>query len=189
MVFNVVGINVVFAIVFNVVGITVVDMVVNVVGVTVVMVVTLFWDELIKTTTVPMYICLSKRPGLIRAGSRMSGLLVPARTTTLVAVLNPVEEIIIRVAVYKCHISILKRDLTIHLHQQLVQCVLLFTLTSKVSSSPLPPNSIDLINEEDAGGILPRHGEHVSHLWRNASVKQKQRTETSSELQLTRNSL
>lgn len=136
-----------------------------------------------------MYICLSKRPGLIRAGSRMSGLLVPARTTTLVAVLNPVEEIIIRVAVYKSHISILKRVLTVHLHQQLVQCVLLFTLTSKVSSSPLPPNSIDLINEEDAGGVLPRHREHVSHLWRNASVKQKQRTETSSELQLTRNSL
>lgn len=136
-----------------------------------------------------MYICLSKRPGLIRAGSRMSGLLVPARTTTLVAVLNPVEEIIIRVAVYQSHISILKRVLTIHLHQQLVQRVFLFTLTSKVSSSPLPPNSIDLINEEDAGGVLPRHREHVSHLWRNASVKQKQRTETSSELQLTKNSL
>lgn len=38
----------------------------------------------------------------------MSGLLVPARTTTLVAVLNPVEEIIIRVTVYQSHISILK---------------------------------------------------------------------------------
>lgn len=36
-----------------------------------------------------MYICLSKRPGLSSAGSRMSGLFVPARTTTLVAVLNP----------------------------------------------------------------------------------------------------
>lgn len=40
-----------------------------------------------------MYICLSKRPGLIRAGSRMSGLLVPASTTTLIAVLNPTRQV------------------------------------------------------------------------------------------------
>lgn len=39
---------------------------------------------------IPIYICLSKRPGLSSAGSRMSGLFVPARTTTLVAVLNPI---------------------------------------------------------------------------------------------------
>lgn len=40
----------------------------------------------------PIYICLSKRPGLMSAGSKISGLFVPARTTTLVAVLNPTRK-------------------------------------------------------------------------------------------------
>lgn len=40
-----------------------------------------------------MKICLSNRPGLRSAGSRISGLLVPARITTLVVVLNPVKRI------------------------------------------------------------------------------------------------
>lgn len=53
---------------------------------------------------------------------------------------------------------------TIHLHQQLVQGVLLLTLTPKVPPSSLPPHRVDLVNEEDAGGILPRHGKHVPHL-------------------------
>ena len=35
------------------------------------------------------YICLSNLPGRNRAGSRTSGRLVPAKTTTLVVVLNP----------------------------------------------------------------------------------------------------
>ena len=35
------------------------------------------------------YICLSNLPGLSRAGSRTSGRLVPARTTTFAVVLNP----------------------------------------------------------------------------------------------------
>lgn len=38
----------------------------------------------------PMYMCRSKRPGLIRAGSRISTRLVPAKTTTFVLLLNPV---------------------------------------------------------------------------------------------------
>ena len=36
------------------------------------------------------YICLSNLPGRNRAGSRTSGRLVPAKTTTLVVVLNPI---------------------------------------------------------------------------------------------------
>lgn len=58
------------------------------------------------------------------------------------------------------------QTLTVHLHQQLVQSVLLLALTAEVSSSSLPPHSVDLIDEEDAGGVLPRHGEHVPHLRR-----------------------
>ena len=56
-------------------------------------------------------------------------------------------------------------ELTVHLHQQLVQSVLLFTLTPKVPSSSLTPHRVDLVDEEDAGGVLPRHGEHVPDLW------------------------
>lgn len=37
----------------------------------------------------PRYMCRSKRPGLVRAGSRTSARLVPANTTTLVLLLNP----------------------------------------------------------------------------------------------------
>lgn len=37
----------------------------------------------------PIKICLSKRPGLISAGSRISGRLVPAKMTTFVVVLKP----------------------------------------------------------------------------------------------------
>ena len=42
-----------------------------------------------------MWICLSNRPGLMRAGSSTSGLLVPDRTTTFVVELNPTEGILI----------------------------------------------------------------------------------------------
>ena len=40
-------------------------------------------------TISPIKICLSKRPGLISAGSRISGRLVPAKMTTFVVVLKP----------------------------------------------------------------------------------------------------
>lgn len=41
----------------------------------------------------PIKICLSKRPGRISAGSRISGRLVPAKMTTFVVVLKPKEMI------------------------------------------------------------------------------------------------
>ena len=50
------------------------------------------WWTSDKSYTSPMYMCLSKRPGLIRAGSRISARLVPAKTTTLVLLLNPAME-------------------------------------------------------------------------------------------------
>lgn len=43
---------------------------------------------------------------------------------------------------------------TIHLHQQLIQRVLLLTLYSKVPSPSSLTHSIDLVDEEDARGIL-----------------------------------
>lgn len=38
------------------------------------------------------WICLSNRPGLIKAGSSTSGLFVPASTTTLVVVVKPISQ-------------------------------------------------------------------------------------------------
>lgn len=97
----------------------------------------------------------------------MSGLLVPARTTTLVAVLNPAAQ---RGVSACCHVFIITKlslgPPTIHLHQQLVQRVLLLTLTTEVPPPPLSPHSIDLVDEEDAGGVLPRHDKEVSYLQR-----------------------
>lgn len=96
----------------------------------------------------------------------MSGLLVPARTTTLVAVLKPAAQ----KAVSYCHVFIITKlslaPPTVHLYQQLVQRVLLLTLTAKVAPPPFAPHSVDLVNEEDAGGVLPRHDEEISHLGR-----------------------
>lgn len=93
----------------------------------------------------------------------MSGLLVPAKTTTLVAVLNP-ENIAKKTKIKTmCH-QLFRRikhsgfqwllSPTIHLHQQLIQRVLLLTLHSEVSSPSFPTHSIDLVDEEDARGIL-----------------------------------
>ena len=48
--------------------------------------------------------------------------------------------------------------LTVHLHKQLVERVLLLTLPSEVAPTSLPSHSIDLINEENTRGILPSKG-------------------------------
>ena len=54
--------------------------------------------------------------------------------------------------------------LAIHFHKQLVQRILLFALTTKVSPPPRPANSVDLVDEQDAWSVLPRQHEHVTHL-------------------------
>lgn len=56
--------------------------------------------------------------------------------------------------------------LTVHLHKQLVQRVLLLTLSSEVPSPSLPSHSVNLVNEEDAGSVLPRHDKQISDLHR-----------------------
>lgn len=50
------------------------------------------------------------------------------------------------------------RPLTVHLHEQLIEGVLLLTLSSKVASTTLPSHGINLVNEENAGSILPGKG-------------------------------
>lgn len=55
---------------------------------------------------------------------------------------------------------------TVHLHQQLVQRVLLLALSPEVSSSSFPSHSVDLVDEEDAGSVLPRHDKQISDLHR-----------------------
>lgn len=103
----------------------------------------------------------------MRAGSRMSGLLVPARTTTLVVVLNPGKtEGKDRCGNVFSEDSSVPRFLspTVHLHQKLIQRVLLLTLSSEVSSPPFSPHGIDLVDEEDARRIVPGHREEISDL-------------------------
>merc|ERR1719400_2551258 len=50
----------------------------------------------------------------------------------------------------------------VHLHEELVESVLGLALTTQVPPAPLPAHGVDLVNEEDAGRVLPGHGEHVS---------------------------
>lgn len=50
------------------------------------------------------------------------------------------------------------RPLTVHLHEQLIEGVLLLTLPSKVASTTLPSHGINLVNEENARSILPGKG-------------------------------
>jgi len=53
---------------------------------------------------------------------------------------------------------------TVHLHQQLVQGVLLLALTAKVAPPPLPAHRVDLVDEEDARRVLPRQDKQISDL-------------------------
>lgn len=49
--------------------------------------------------------------------------------------------------------------LTVHLHKQLVERVLLLTLPAEVAPASLPSHCVYFIDEEDARGILPSKGE------------------------------
>lgn len=55
---------------------------------------------------------------------------------------------------------------TIHLHQQLVKCVLLLALPAKVAFAPLSSHCVNLIDKQNTWCILSSHVEHVSHLKR-----------------------
>mmetsp|Transcript_2572 Transcript_2572/g.4000 ORF Transcript_2572/g.4000 Transcript_2572/m.4000 type:complete len:321 (-) Transcript_2572:551-1513(-) len=52
---------------------------------------------------------------------------------------------------------------TIHLDQNLIQCLLTFIVTSSESCSALTSNGIDLINEDDARRVLLGLVEHITH--------------------------
>ena len=65
--------------------------------------------------------------------------------------------------------------LTIHLYQQLVKGVLPFVMAPKSSCPPpLPPHSINLVNEDDAGSILPCLAKEVSYPCRTNTDKHLQ---------------
>ena len=49
----------------------------------------------------------------------------------------------------------------VHLHQQLIQRVFRLALPAYIAATTLPPHGVDLVDEQNAGGILARHGEHV----------------------------
>src|SRR5699024_10029747 len=51
----------------------------------------------------------------------------------------------------------------IHLHQQLVKGLLSLIMTPAEASTTLTPNSINLIDENDTGGMLLRVFKHVPH--------------------------
>jgi hypothetical protein len=51
----------------------------------------------------------------------------------------------------------------VHLHQELIQCVLLLGVAPEAAASAFPPHRVDLIYEENAGGVLASHREQVSH--------------------------
>src|SRR5688572_2850049 len=43
---------------------------------------------------------------------------------------------------------------TVHLNQQLIQCLFAFIVTATEASTAMTPHSINLINEDDAWGIF-----------------------------------
>lgn len=115
--------------------------------------------------------CRSKRPGLIKAGSRMSARFVPANTTILVLLLNPLRQKHHRLFASgkqkqpEANNKVLP---TIHFYKQLIQSVFLFTLNPRASPSA---DCINLINEKDTGGNAARFDKQIPYLiQRNACV-------------------
>jgi hypothetical protein len=52
----------------------------------------------------------------------------------------------------------------VHLHQQAQQCTLtLHAAWVAAQRAPTAPDGIDLVNEDDAGGLLPRGVEQAVH--------------------------
>lgn len=131
-------------------------------------------ERSLTSGTLPMCICRSKRPGLIKAGSKISTRLVPARTTTLVLLLNPVMsetqsgQRAWTFGTKKGRKAETPKEMTylptVHFHEQLVEGVFLLVLVAKVSIPSLFANRVDLINEKDARGIFPSCGKRIPYL-------------------------
>ena len=53
---------------------------------------------------------------------------------------------------------------TVHLDKELVECVLLLTVSPEASPASLPAHGINLINEENTRRVLACHRKHVPYL-------------------------
>lgn len=53
---------------------------------------------------------------------------------------------------------------TVHFHQQLIQRVLLFTVTTETSAAALSTDGVDFIDEQNARRILACHRKHITNL-------------------------
>ncbi len=52
---------------------------------------------------------------------------------------------------------------TVHLDEQLVQCLLALVVAAAKTAAAVPPNGVDFINEQYTGRILFRVVEHIAH--------------------------
>ena len=53
----------------------------------------------------------------------------------------------------------------------LVEGIFRLRLTANVSASSLPSDGVDFVDEQDAGGVLTGHGEHVTDTGRTHAHK------------------
>ncbi len=102
--------------------------------------------------------CLSSLPGLMRALSKISALLVEARTMTWSVVPIPAKEEGFRYSVWKSpplmttNCSKSQVLLTVHLYQQLVEGLLLFGIGEAWHvGGALLSHSVNLVDVDDAG--------------------------------------
>src|SRR5690554_3850586 len=51
----------------------------------------------------------------------------------------------------------------VHLHQQLVQCLLPLVVTAAEAGTTMAADGVDLVDKDDAGGVLLALFEHVAH--------------------------
>lgn len=54
--------------------------------------------------------------------------------------------------------------LTVHLDEELVEGVLLLRVAAEALAAALAAHGVDLVHEQDAGGVLTRQREHVADL-------------------------
>ncbi len=67
-------------------------------------------------------------------------------------------------------------SLTIHLHQELVKGILPLVVPPEPSLLPsLPPHGINLIDKDNAGGVLPSLAEEIPHPGRPHTHKHLQK--------------
>src|SRR5712691_3171684 len=98
-------------------------------------------------------ICRSKRPGLSRAGSSTSGRLVAAIRMTPSVGFDTTEGVI-RPIGSGDQDDPLGRIEAVHLDQELVERLLALIMAAPQASTAQPADGVDLIDEDDARGVL-----------------------------------